>query len=580
MINLSVFGQTIVSNQSELDDAVNSATAGSEIILKNGTWNNVTIDINAVGSSSNPITIQAETAGSVFMEGNSDIQMGGKYITIEGLVFQNASGLVVDNERIDPIIEFRDSNNSECNYCTVSNIKIDSYNGTDSQAEATFKWIILYGANNAIKYCSFVGKYGVGSIINDNRNSTIANYNKIHHNYFADRTPVGDVNELNDQDAIRIGNSSTSLSDSFTEVYANYFNNWTGEIEIISNKSGSNKYYNNTFRDYHGSLTLRHGNKCEVYSNYFFANGNHTTAGIRVIGEGHKIYNNYIEGVNSKKQSGSTSGATGGINITNGRENTELNGYYQVIDAQIINNTFVDCDYGIRVGTQVKDDLTLAPKNTEITNNIMLNSSSKAIQETTAPTGSSTYQNNITKDGSWDINTDVNNNIVTDLELLIQDEDNLFYRLTSGSPALDYGISFDFVTEDITGDKRDENIDAGAEELNSKGENLPYTDEHVGVTVGFGATQSLDPELPLNSYDESRGEIHIYPTPANKGFIHIESNSKFIDSYYLIDLTGKMIINESRLGVTKQIDVSQVNTGYYVLIIPQFGRYKVLIQNG
>ena len=78
------------------------------------------------------------------------------------------------------------------------------------------------------------------------------------------------MNEDNDQDAIRIGNSSTSLSNSFTEVYANYFYNFFGEVEIISNKSGGNKYYNNTFRDYAGALTLRHGDDCEVHGNYFF----------------------------------------------------------------------------------------------------------------------------------------------------------------------------------------------------------------------------------------------------------------------------------------------------------------------
>jgi len=204
------------------------------------------------------------------------------------------SNLISSNSKIEPIIEFRDSSNNECNNCTVTNIKIDSYNGTSAQSTDIFKWIILYGSYNEVSHSSFVGKYGVGSIINDNRSDGQANYHKIHHNYFASRTPVGVVNDLNDQDAIRIGTSTTSLSDSFTEVYDNLFYDWSGEVEIISNKSGKNKYYNNTFKDYQGTLTLRHGNDCEVYNNYFFADNNQFSGGIRVIGEGHKIYNNYI----------------------------------------------------------------------------------------------------------------------------------------------------------------------------------------------------------------------------------------------------------------------------------------------
>jgi poly(beta-D-mannuronate) lyase len=67
-----------------------------------------------------------------------------------------------------------------------------------------------------------LGKYGVGSIINDNRDIAQVNYHKIHHNYFADRTTGGIMNDLNDQDALRIGNSSTSRSNSFTEVMIIY----------------------------------------------------------------------------------------------------------------------------------------------------------------------------------------------------------------------------------------------------------------------------------------------------------------------------------------------------------------------
>ena len=234
----------VVSTNSELQNAISNAQAGTIIELADGTWNDVQISINVNATESQPCIIKAQNPGSVFFEGRANISIGGSYIIFEGIIFQNASGLISSSSRIEPVIEFRDTSNNDCVNCIVRNIKIDSYNGTSAQEEDVFKWIIIYGEYNEVSYSSFIGKNGVGSIINDNHNNSTPDYSKIHHNYFADRIPVNnDVNGLNDQDAIRIGVSTTSLSDSFTEVYDNFFNNWSGEVEIISNKSGSNKYY-------------------------------------------------------------------------------------------------------------------------------------------------------------------------------------------------------------------------------------------------------------------------------------------------------------------------------------------------
>lgn len=486
---ITAFSQT-VNNITELNSAISSATAGTTITLANGTWNNIFISISGKnGSSSAPITITAETPGSVLMTGNSRVYMKGSYITVSGLVFQNPANLIADASEIEPVIELK-----ECNNCKVINNKIDSYNGTEAQKTLKFKWLLLDGQYNEIAYNSFIGKYGIGSIINDNRNTSEADYLKIHHNYFADRTPINGFNENNDQDAIRIGNSATSLADSSTEVYENYFYNFFGEIEVISNKSGNNKYYNNTFRDYGGSLTLRHGDNCEVYGNFFFAENNTNTAGVRVIGEGHKIYNNYIEGINSLKESGSGSGATGGINVSNGKVNTLINEYYQVKNATIINNTFVNCDYALRIGTTVKSDLTLAPENLIIANNIMLNSSTSALEEETAPIGTSIYEGNITQNGPWDLTNGVNNNNTVTMDLLTSGVN--FYELTSLSAAIDAGIgTYAFLDKDILDGGRGASFDAGAEEFNASGTRLPYLNTDVGVTIGFGAAIVSEPTL-------------------------------------------------------------------------------------
>tara|TARA_R110002126_G_scaffold274972_1_gene420301 strand:- start:39436 stop:41880 length:2445 start_codon:yes stop_codon:yes gene_type:complete len=471
--------QIVVNNTSELQTAIANASAGSEIILATGTWNNVFININKNATASQPIIIRTQNPGSVFLTGNSRVYMRGNHITVAGLVFQNPSNLIVDNDVIEPIFEL-----NQCDNCKVINNKIDAYNGTDAQKTMKFKWVYLVdGQYNEIAHNSFIGKYGVGSIINDNRSLANADYLKIHHNYFADRVPVdNDVNGLNDQDAIRIGTSTTSLSDSYSEVYDNYFYNWSGEVEIISNKSGKNKYYNNTFRDYQGTLTLRHGNGCEVFNNYFFANNNAFTGGVRIIGEDHKIYNNYIEGVNSFKPSGSGSNVTGGINVMNGVTNSALSGYYQVKNTQVINNTLVNCDYAIRVGTSLGG--TEEPENLTVANNIMYNTSINAYQINTSPSGNSVAQGNITQNGTWHLSNGTNNNQTVSNGLLESGTD--FFRITDASAAIDASVgSYSFINNDLLGGTRDENPDAGAEEFGANGTNLPYTNSDVGEKIGF-----------------------------------------------------------------------------------------------
>ena len=568
---VSVYSQQVSTNY-ELNAAISNASTGTTIILANQTWTDVQININKTGTESNPITIKAQTPGNVFFEGRSNISLGGSYIIFEGVIFQNASGLITNGDKIEPIIEFRDTSNNDCVNCIVRNIKIDSYNGTSSQETLKFKWIIIYGEYNEVSYSSFIGKNGVGSIINDNHNNSTPDYSKIHHNYFADRVPVNnDVNGLNDQDAIRIGVSTTSLSDSFTEVYDNFFNNWSGEVEIISNKCGSNKYYNNTFRDFQGTLTLRHGNNTEVYGNYFFANNNSFSGGIRVIGEDHKIYNNYIEGVNHRKPSGSGSGATGGINVSNGKPNSALNEYYQVKNVQIINNTLVNCDLAIRIGTKVNSALTLAPENLIVANNIMLNSSDSAFEETTVPFGTSIYEGNITQNGNWDLINGLNSNQTVTSGLLTSGSD--FYNITSGSAALNSGLgTYNFLTTDITGGIRSTDFDTGAEEFNSGGTNLPYSIADVGLKLGFGADQTLN----IVDFDNDT-ELQLYPNPIKGNYLTILLKNKNIGSVKIIDSLGRIVL-QNYIALSKgKIEVTKLPKGIYIVIVNNRFK-KILIQ--
>ncbi|MEY3500183.1 MAG: hypothetical protein RL308_1852 [Bacteroidota bacterium] len=79
-----------VSSITALQNACNNSNSGDIIILANGTYQNVTLNIN-----NNNITIKAQTFGSVFLNGYDDITISGNYVTFSG--FQFTSGDIGSN---------------------------------------------------------------------------------------------------------------------------------------------------------------------------------------------------------------------------------------------------------------------------------------------------------------------------------------------------------------------------------------------------------------------------------------------------------------------------------------------------
>ena len=116
--------------------------------------------------------------------------------------------------------------------------------------DAIFKWVYLDDCQyNEIAYNSFIGKYGLGSIINDNRQLSNPDYLQIHHNYFADRTPINGITDDNDQDAIRIGTSTTSLSNSFSEVIFSLINKLFVKYCFLNIVKYSKSFSDNLFNE-------------------------------------------------------------------------------------------------------------------------------------------------------------------------------------------------------------------------------------------------------------------------------------------------------------------------------------------
>lgn len=342
----------LVHNLEEFEQAVKNVQPGDKIILANGVWKDVELVFTGEGTDATPITLTVEEKGKVSLEGQSNLRIAGKHIMVEGLVFKN--GYTPTKE----VISFRRNKKELCNNCRVTECVIDNYSNPE-RFESDY-WISIYGKNNRFDHNYLTGKrnHGVTLAVRLNTEESRENYHQIDHNYFGHRPILG----ANGGETLRVGTSHHSLTNSNTIVEYNYFDRCNGEHEIISSKSCQNIYRNNTFYECQGTLTMRHGNETLVDGNYFFGNGKSNTGGIRIINETQKVVNNYCEGLTGYR-------FRGALVIMNGVPNSPLNRYFQVIDSEASNNTFVNCDH-IQLCAGSDEERSATPKNTKVENNI------------------------------------------------------------------------------------------------------------------------------------------------------------------------------------------------------------------
>jgi poly(beta-D-mannuronate) lyase len=345
----------IVKNIDELNEAAKNAQPGDIITLQNGVWNNVTIKLECKGTAEKPITIKAQTAGKVLINGESCLKLGGMYTVVDGLYFTNGySGK-------NTTIEFRSSKDNLANNCRVTNTVIDNFNNPKRMDENN--WVLFYGKNNRIDHCSFRDKNNMGVlmavILDDDRSR--ANFHSVDHNYFGRRIPLGS----NGGEIIRVGVSQHCEFNSNTQITDNFFEECDGEAEIISIKSCSNVIRGNFVRECQGSIVLRHGNYNTVENNVILGNGKPGTGGIRVINKGQWVINNFLSGCRGID-------FRSPLTVMNGIPNSPAHRYVQVTDAVIMGNTFANCS-PISLCDGSDAERSLPPANTIFADNLFYN---------------------------------------------------------------------------------------------------------------------------------------------------------------------------------------------------------------
>ena len=320
--------QTLVNTLEEYNQAVNDAKPGSTIVLANGVWENVELLFEGKGTAEAPITLTVEEKGKVTLEGQSYLKIAGEYLHVEGLIFKN--GYTPTNE----VISFKKNNKELAYNSRLSECVIDNYSNPERHEQDS--WVALYGKNNRVDHNHFEGKGNrcVTLIVRLNTKESIENNHIIEANYFGPRQNLGS----NGGETLRVGTSHYSMEKSNTLVQGNYFDRCDGEHEIISNKCDQTTYKNNVFFESIGTLTMRHGDETLVEGNVFLGNRKRNTGGIRVINGQQTVRNNYWYGLTGYR-------FRGALVVMNGVPNSPLNRYFQVEDAIIENNVFVDSDH-------------------------------------------------------------------------------------------------------------------------------------------------------------------------------------------------------------------------------------------
>ncbi|WP_447929641.1 chondroitinase-B domain-containing protein [Sphingopyxis fribergensis] len=315
----------LVSDQAQYKAAVKRALPGDTIILADGEWRDFQIVFTGSGSATKPITLTAQTKGKVLLTGQSNLRIGGRHLLVSGLVFKNGAS------PIDEVISFRRDSKTLATDTRVTEVVIDGFSKADRRAEDI--WVALYGTGNRVDHSHFEGKTNTGVTLAVIRRAgdPLDNRHRIDHNYFGPRPPLGS----NGGETIRVGTSEESLSASNTVIERNIFDRTSGEVEIVSIKSGGNIIRDNLILEAQGAIVLRHGNGNLVERNIFLGKGVADTGGVRVINRDQIVRGNYFEGL-------AGTSFKSAISVMNGVPNSVINRYHQVANARIEGNSIID----------------------------------------------------------------------------------------------------------------------------------------------------------------------------------------------------------------------------------------------
>jgi poly(beta-D-mannuronate) lyase len=418
----------IVNSIAAFQQRINEASAGDTITLKDGAYTTSTpIEVKCVGEASRPVTLAAESVGGVELGGTHGFNVSGPaaHIVIRGFRLTHASG-------------------RNTIAAGTSHVR---FTRNTFHCPGDGPYLSVIGNDATADYNEFRDKKTVGNMISvSGTGSQVARRLRVHHNYFHDFTNAG----ANGAETIRFGLSGLSMSPGDGVVEYNLFVRCRGENELISNKSCANTYRFNTFLDSPGTqLTLRHGNDCLVYGNYF-----RNTDGLRIFGDRHHIFSNYFE-----KNSLGINLGNGGAEVADG---APLTSHDRPDNCVIAFNTLVDNRTHYAMNRRTPN--ALGATGITFANNLL--QGGEIAVKIEGPNPGALWSGNIV----WKVKAvgDLPTEGYAEMDPLIAPDDKGIFRLQIGSPAIDAAVGgYPVVIVDLDGQPRIIAKDKGADEFST-----------------------------------------------------------------------------------------------------------------
>lgn len=295
-----------ISSVSQFQLISPTLVAGDVVVFEDGDYidfYNVVIQ-NLQGTQSNPIIIKSQNIYGAKIRGYST------------LTFRNCDFVRIEGLSFEAMTRYRALNFQESNNITVS--RCSFVNSGDNTATSTTVTMLrfdvdntqdpLRNAYNVVENCLFSDIIaGVGIVIVGADSQNTIGLNTVRNNVFRDAPYI--IN--NGAEAIVLYADGLQKDNPLhCLIEGNVFDNWSGDGEIISVKSGRNTIRNNVFTNYSvGSMSLRR-EKGNVVESNFFLNG---SIGVWVYGEDHIVRNNIFENLEFDAIR-----LTGGGNLTSG----------------------------------------------------------------------------------------------------------------------------------------------------------------------------------------------------------------------------------------------------------------------
>jgi poly(beta-D-mannuronate) lyase len=436
-----------VSSLANLEKEIATAKPGDRIVLADGIYTSAApIAVDRQGTAEHPIVISAQTIGGAEITGVGSFAVGNQaqYVVIEGFKFTHAPAII--------------NIPAGANHCRISR------NLFELAITGRSPYLSVSGSDCEIDHNEFRNKKTEGEmlIVLGPGSDQMAQHIWIHHNYFHDfKSPPA-----NNCSAIQIGLSGRSMASGWSVTEYNLFVKCAGENEgCICNKSCDNTYRFNTFGEGSTELSIRHGNRCQIYSNFFIG-----CEGIRFFGHEHRIYDNYFTLCNPAIHIGNGDGIIPPAKLT---------AHDKPVGEQVVFNTLVNNKRNIIMQGRNKG---LGAGDVVVANNI-IQGGPKAAQ-ISGPMENAVWQGNIV----WDNNGgagDIPEGGFTMADPKLEQNSTGEYGLQKSSPAIGAAIgSYPFSTIDVNGRPRGAKPDAGAEQFsNVAGTNHILSPTEVGITA-------------------------------------------------------------------------------------------------